>query len=47
MKDQSVLEENKEGLPPIFSTWKQLYTILVAYLIVLIILFYWFTISYK
>ncbi len=47
MKNQSIPEENKESLPPIFSTWKQLYAVLVAYLVVLIILFYWFTVSYK
>jgi len=47
MKPQPIANENNEGLPPIFKTWKQLYTVLIAYLIMLILLFYWFTLSFR
>jgi hypothetical protein len=40
-------EEDTDGLPPMFKTWKQLYITLIGYLFVLIMIFYWFTLAFK
>jgi hypothetical protein len=32
---------------PVFSSWKRLYTAVVAYLFLLILLFYWFTVTFN
>jgi hypothetical protein len=33
--------------PPFFKNWKQIYLLVIGVLCVLIILFYWFTISFS
>ena len=33
----------KEEPPPLFKTWPRLYTAVITYLAVLILVFYWFT----
>ena len=40
-------EEELEGLPPFAKTWKQLYIIVIAELVALIGLFYWFTKAFE
>lgn len=48
MENQPVhKQEDTDGLPPMFKTWKQVYITLIAYLFALIMFFYWFTISFK
>ncbi|MEQ9299613.1 MAG: hypothetical protein RIF33_13655 [Cyclobacteriaceae bacterium] len=39
--------EQEEGKPPFFSTWRGLYIFVLIWLIVLIGLMYWFTISFR
>jgi len=36
-----------EEPPPILGTWKRLYAAIAAYLVALILLFYWFTRSFN
>ncbi len=36
-------EEEKEGLPPFVRSWRQLYGLVIANLILMILLFWWFT----
>ncbi len=38
-------EINKEAGPPIFSTWKQLYTFVLVAHAFIIALFYWFSVA--
>lgn len=37
----------EEDRPPIFRTWRRLYAVVVAYLALLILLFYAFTKAYQ
>jgi len=47
-KEEQQTEENpNEGLPPFVNTWKQLYGVVIAELVVLIGLFYWFTKAFE
>lgn len=36
-------ETTPDELPPFFKTWKQMYIAVMANLLLIIILFYWFT----
>ncbi len=36
-----------DGLPPFVKSWKQLYGLVIAALVLLIVLFYWFTITFS
>ncbi len=47
MENQPIQEDDNQGLPPLFKTWKQLYITLVVYLLALIVLFYWFTVFFR
>jgi hypothetical protein len=44
-----MLENNndEDGLPPIFKTWRQMYLSLLGYLVLLIALFYWFSVAFR
>lgn len=47
-KEEHGAEENpNEGLPPFVKTWEQLYGVVIAELVVLIGLFYWFTKAFE
>lgn len=35
-----------KGLPPFIRTWKQFYLLVAGWLVVLILLFYWFTVTF-
>ncbi|SDM10448.1 hypothetical protein [Siphonobacter aquaeclarae] len=37
------MEDEQEGLPPFVRSWKQLYWLVAANLVALILLFAWFT----
>jgi hypothetical protein len=39
--------EPEEEIAPVFGTWKRLYAAVVAYLFLLILLFYWFTVTFN
>jgi hypothetical protein len=39
--------DENEGLPPFFKTWKQMYASLLVYLVALIGLFYWFSVVFR
>ncbi|WP_197901625.1 hypothetical protein [Rhodocytophaga rosea] len=41
MSDHS--EESSNELPPFLNTWKKIYLAVLANLLLLILLFYWFT----
>ncbi len=49
MKDKPYIDEHKQDeAPPSFvKSWKQLYTVVIGELIVLIILFYLFTLYFS
>jgi hypothetical protein len=36
-------EDPKEGLPPLIKSWQQMYLIVFGNLVLLILIFYWFT----
>lgn len=38
-----VQDPHEEGPPPIGSSWKQLYAVVLAELVIIVALFYWFT----
>jgi hypothetical protein len=40
---QSEAEEYGNELPPVLNTWKKMYLAVLANLVLLILLFYWFT----
>jgi len=40
-------EESLVGMPKFIKSWKQAYWLLFAWLIVLIVLFYWFSEAFK
>jgi len=46
-KEVEAAEDDTSGLPPFVKTWKQLYGIVIAELVVLIALFYWFTKTFE
>lgn len=41
------MNKPEDGLPPFVRNWRQLYVLIIASLIVLIALFYWFTITFQ
>ena len=47
IEDQQTEENPNEGLPPFVKTWEQLYGVVIAELVALIGLFYWFTKAFE
>ena len=45
--DQIFENENEEAKPPLFKKWKSWYLLVIGELILLIVLFYWFTKAYS
>lgn len=46
--ERSPTEPNpNEGLPPFVKTWRQMYAIIVGFLLLLIVLFYAFMINFQ
>ena len=43
----SMNHSETEGLPPFVSTWRQMYTIVIGTLILMIVLFYAFMIHFQ
>lgn len=41
------MAKHEDGLPPFVSSWRQLYALIIAALVVLIVLFYWFTVTFE
>ncbi|WP_345031722.1 hypothetical protein [Ravibacter arvi] len=41
------MTKSEDGLPPFVKSWTQLYYLIIAVLILLIALFYWFTVSFE
>jgi len=41
------MKEREDGLPPFVNSWRQLYALIIASLILLIGLFYWFTVTFQ
>lgn len=37
----------QDGLPPFVKSWPQLYALVIASLVLLIALFYWFTVTFE
>jgi len=40
-------KKRDKGLPPFIRTWNQFYLLVIGWLIVLIALFYWFTVTFS
>lgn len=47
LPEEPLEDDDLAGLPPFVSTWNQLYVIVIAELIGLIGLFYWFTKTFE
>lgn len=41
------MEEKEQDLPPFVKTWKQFYILLIVWLVILIALFYAFTLYFE
>lgn len=41
------MNQSEDGLPPFVSSWRQLYLIIIVSLVLLIALFYWFTVTFQ
>ena len=44
---QWAVPEPEEERAPVFGSWKRLYAAILTYLSVLILLFYWFTVTFS
>jgi hypothetical protein len=40
-------QDVEEGSPPLFATWNRLYAVVIAFLALLIVIFYLFTAAYQ
>ena len=46
-QEQNNLQSNQESAPPFFGSWKRLYLLVIANLVVLIVLFYILTANFS
>ncbi|WP_372849718.1 hypothetical protein [Pedobacter sp.] len=46
MIEKEPIDEKEQDLPPFVKTWKQFYRLLIGWLILLIIIFYVFTVYF-